>query len=94
MTARTLYSCTMSLDGFMAGPGGDMHWLLPFFGPDPVADIVLERTGSLLVGRRTFTGDDPTPEPRRRARSAAPSTARRSCSPTSLRATHRRTSPS
>lgn len=59
MTARTLYSCTMSLDGFMAGPGGDMHWLLPFFGPDPVADIVLERTGSLLVGRRTFTGDDP-----------------------------------
>ena len=59
MTARTLYSCTMSVDGFMASPGGDMHWMLPFFGPDPVADIVLERTGSLLIGRRTFTGDDP-----------------------------------
>ena len=27
MTSRTLYSCTMSLDGFMAGPGGDMQWL-------------------------------------------------------------------
>jgi dihydrofolate reductase len=59
MTARTLYSCTMSLDGFIAGPGGDMHWVLPFFGPDPVADLVLERTGSLLIGRRTFEGDDP-----------------------------------
>jgi dihydrofolate reductase len=59
MTARTLYSCTMSLDGFIAGPSGDMHWLLPFFGPDPVADILLERTGSLLIGRRTFGGDDP-----------------------------------
>ena len=59
MTARTLYSCTMSLDGFIAGPGGDMHWMLPFFGPDPVADILLDRTGSLLIGRRTFFGDDP-----------------------------------
>ena len=27
MTSKTLYSCTMSLDGFMAGPGGDMQWL-------------------------------------------------------------------
>ena len=57
--SRTLYSCTMSLDGFMAGPGGDMHWLLPFFGPDPVADGLVDRVGALLVGRRTFDGDDP-----------------------------------
>jgi dihydrofolate reductase len=57
--SRTLYSCTMSLDGFMAGPGGDMHWLLPYFGPDPVADGLVDRVGALLVGRRTFDGDDP-----------------------------------
>ena len=25
--ARFLYSVTMSLDGFIAGPGGDMSWL-------------------------------------------------------------------
>jgi dihydrofolate reductase len=55
----TLYSATMSLDGFIAGPDGDMHWLLPFFAPDPIADDVLARTGALLVGRRTFDGDDP-----------------------------------
>ncbi len=57
--SRTLYSCTMSLDGFMAGPGGDMQWLLPFFGPDPVADGIVEQVGALLVGRRTHDGDDP-----------------------------------
>jgi dihydrofolate reductase len=49
----------MSVDGFMAGPGGDMHWLLPFFGPDPVADGLVDRIGALLIGRRTYDGDDP-----------------------------------
>jgi len=57
--SRTLYSCTMSLDGFMAGPGGDMQWLRPFLGPDPVADGLVEQIGALLVGRRTHDGDDP-----------------------------------
>ena len=57
--AKLLYSVTMSLDGFIAGPGGDMHWLLPFFGPDPVADGLVDRIGALLVGARTFSGDDP-----------------------------------
>jgi dihydrofolate reductase len=59
MTARTLYSCTMSLDGFMAGPGGDMQWLRPHLGPNPLAEDLVDRIGSLLVGRRTFDGDDP-----------------------------------
>jgi len=57
--SRTLYSCTMSLDGFMAGPDGDMQWLQPFLGPDPVADGLVEQVGALLVGRRTHDGDDP-----------------------------------
>ncbi|MGA8245864.1 MAG: dihydrofolate reductase family protein [Nocardioides sp.] len=59
MTSKTLFSCATSLDGFMAGPGGDMQWLRRHFGPHPVADGVAEQTGSLLVGRRTFGGDDP-----------------------------------
>lgn len=59
MTAPTLYSCTMSLDGFMAGPDGDMQWLLPHLGPHPVGDTVMARIGSLLIGNRTFGGDDP-----------------------------------
>ncbi|RMI35480.1 dihydrofolate reductase family protein [Nocardia stercoris] len=53
------YQCTMSLDGFIAGVGGDMSWLTPFFGPDPAVDEVMRDTGALLVGRRTFGGDDP-----------------------------------
>jgi dihydrofolate reductase len=59
MTARTLYSCTMSLDGFLAGPGGDMQWLRPHLGPNPLAEDLVGRIGSLLVGRRTYDGDDP-----------------------------------
>jgi dihydrofolate reductase len=59
MTARTLYSCTMSLDGFLAGPDGDMQWLRRHLGPNPLAEDIVHRIGSLLVGRRTFDGDDP-----------------------------------
>ena len=59
MTSRTLYSCTMSLDGFIAGPDGDMQWLTKHLGPNPVAEGLVPRIGSLLVGRRTFAGADP-----------------------------------
>jgi len=57
--ATLQYQCTMSLDGFIAGPDGDMSWLTGHLGPNPAADRVMERTGALLVGRRTFDGDDP-----------------------------------
>jgi dihydrofolate reductase len=54
-----LYSATMSLDGFIAGPGGDMSWLTGYLGPNPVAEDLVPRIGALLIGHRTFTGDDP-----------------------------------
>ncbi|MFB4309348.1 dihydrofolate reductase family protein [Actinomadura sp. GTD37] len=58
--AKLLYSATMSLDGFIAGPGGDMSWLTEYLGePDPAAERLLARVGALLVGNRTFGGDDP-----------------------------------
>lgn len=57
--AKMLYAATMSLDGFIAGHGGDMSWLKPYFGPNPGVDDLVHRTGALLVGRRTFEGDDP-----------------------------------
>ncbi len=57
--AKLLYSAAMSLDGFIAGPGGDMSWLTPYLGPDPALDGLTERIGALLVGWRTFSGDDP-----------------------------------
>ncbi|GAA0386808.1 dihydrofolate reductase family protein [Microbispora corallina] len=56
---KLLYSVTMSLDGFIAGPGGDMSWLTPRIGPNPEVDALIGRIGALLVGNRTFRGDDP-----------------------------------
>jgi dihydrofolate reductase len=49
----------MSLDGFIAGPGGGMSWLTDYLTPDPVIDELITETGALLVGHRTFRGDDP-----------------------------------
>ncbi|MFC6021991.1 dihydrofolate reductase family protein [Plantactinospora solaniradicis] len=57
--AKLLYSASMSLDGFIAGPGGDMSWLAEHVGPNPAVDELVPRIGALLVGRRTFGGDDP-----------------------------------
>jgi dihydrofolate reductase len=57
--AKLLYSATMSLDGFIAGPGGDMSWLTPHLGPNEMVDHLIPRIGALLAGRRTFEGDDP-----------------------------------
>ncbi|WP_213452399.1 dihydrofolate reductase family protein [Rhizomonospora bruguierae] len=57
---RILYSATMSLDGYIAGPGGDMSWLAEHLGgPNPVAEDLMGRIGALLVGARSFHGDDP-----------------------------------
>jgi dihydrofolate reductase len=57
--AKVLYSATMSLDGFIAGPGGDMSWLADFLGPNETAERIVDQIGAILVGRRTFGGDDP-----------------------------------
>ena len=58
--ARLIYSAAASLDGYIAGPGGDMSWLAAFAGePNPAADRLLADVGALLVGRRTHDGDDP-----------------------------------
>lgn len=58
--ARLIYSAAASLDGFIAGPGGDMGWLAEYAGtPNPAAERLLADVGALLVGRRTHDGDDP-----------------------------------
>ena len=56
---KVLYSVSMSLDGFIAGPGGDMSWLTGYLGPNPTVDELIGKIGALLVGNRTFRGDDP-----------------------------------
>jgi dihydrofolate reductase len=57
--AKMLYSATMSLDGFIAGPGGDMSWLTEYLGPNPMIDDLIGDIGALLIGNNTFQGDDP-----------------------------------
>ena len=57
--AKFLYSAAMSVDGFIAGPGGEMAWLAGFLDPKPVVDDPRAQTGAILVGNRTYGGDDP-----------------------------------
>jgi len=49
----------MSLDGFIAGPGGAMSWMIPYLGPNPMVDELTSQIGALRVGNRTLRGDDP-----------------------------------
>jgi dihydrofolate reductase len=58
--ATVLYSATASLDGFIAGPGGDMSWLTEHLGGEnATAERLLANVGAILVGNTTFGGDDP-----------------------------------
>ncbi|MEP7091342.1 MAG: dihydrofolate reductase family protein [Nocardioidaceae bacterium] len=57
--SKLLYSATMSLDGFIAGPDGDMSWLTRHLVHSPGVDELMDSIGALLIGRRTFSGDDP-----------------------------------
>ena len=57
--SKVLYSATVSLDGYIAGPGGDMSWLRPFLQPNPPVEDLQRETGALLFGGRTHRGDDP-----------------------------------
>ena len=57
--SRLLYSATMSLDGFIAAVGGDMSWLTEYLAAGPETDELAAEIGALLVGKRTFRGDDP-----------------------------------
>jgi dihydrofolate reductase len=66
--SKLLYSATMSLDGFIAGAGGDMSWLSAYVGDASPAsesgsgldvEALMADIGALLIGHRTFTGDDP-----------------------------------
>jgi dihydrofolate reductase len=55
---RVVVNRSMSLDGFIAGPGHTMDWgrgrpLADFVAPDDFAEIAAA-TGAMLIGRRTW----------------------------------------
>jgi dihydrofolate reductase len=54
MSGKVVVNRSMSLDGFIAGPGDAMDWIFDFIEPD--AAFLTETaaaTGAMLVGRRT-----------------------------------------
>jgi dihydrofolate reductase len=53
--AKVLYHITMSLDGFVAGPAGDMTWLAGLHaGPNPVVERVVGGIGAIVMGHNTY----------------------------------------
>lgn len=56
MTGKVLYHVTMSLDGFIAGPGDaiDGVFNVPRAEPSPVAAEVIRTTGAILAGRHLY----------------------------------------
>lgn len=57
--SKIVWHTTMSLDGFIAGPGDDMRWVFEVEGGSrDTVDQVLASTGALLVGRRTQDIED------------------------------------
>ena len=51
---KVVWSATMSLDGFIAGPDDAMGWVFDYSGSDPVVDELIGRTGAVLAGRRSY----------------------------------------
>lgn len=54
---RVVASATVSLDGYLAGPGEEMDWVFAqadAAAPNPVVKELIAGTGAFLAGRRTF----------------------------------------
>ncbi len=50
---KVVVNRSMSLDGFIAGPGHAMNWIFDFMAPDAFPEIAAA-TGAMLIGRRTY----------------------------------------
>ena len=51
---KVVVNRSMSLDGFIAGPGNAMDWIFDFVAPDAAwLTEIAAATGAMLVGRRT-----------------------------------------
>lgn len=53
MTGKVVVNRSISLDGFIAGPGHAMDWIFDFVAPDEFPEIAAA-TGAMLIGRRTY----------------------------------------
>ncbi len=57
--SKVLWHITMSLDGFIAGPGSDMGWMANFIGPNSTVDAILGQIGAVLMGAHTYQIGNP-----------------------------------
>ena len=48
-----IWHATISLDGFLAGPRGDMDWMAAARLPNPLGWALVPRIGAIVAGRRT-----------------------------------------
>ena len=53
MSGKVVVNRSMSLDGFIAGPGDSMGWIFDFMAPDQFPEIAAA-AGAMLIGRRTY----------------------------------------
>lgn len=53
MGGKVVVNRSMSLDGFIAGPGHAMDWIFDFVAPDQFPEIAAA-TGAMLIGRGTY----------------------------------------
>ena len=52
---KVVVNRSMSLDGFIAGPGDAMDWIFDFMAPvEKGFPEIMAATGAMLIGRRTY----------------------------------------
>jgi dihydrofolate reductase len=51
---NVIWHVSMSLDGFIAGPGDAMDWAFEYAEPSAVADEVIRTTGAVIAGRHSY----------------------------------------
>jgi dihydrofolate reductase len=57
---KLIYSMSVSLDGFIAGPDDAMDWVFDYFSEESnqTAGEVIETTGAIIMGRHTYEVED------------------------------------
>lgn len=53
-SGKVIWSVTMSLDGFIAGPHDEMDWVFQFADPSPLLEELIRATGAVLAGRHSY----------------------------------------
>jgi dihydrofolate reductase len=56
--ATVSWHVVMSLDGYVAAPGDDMSWIFEVFDQSETVDEIVNATGAIVMGRRTYEVED------------------------------------